>query len=232
MVDNDRSSLTNSSPTINLPPEPSTVNYEAQDEKDDSEYQVLWSKTMDKGKYKSSSTYTNVKVLLLCWADGSDDIAVKGEVSKLKSTFETRFNYDAQISYLDTTIDRKLQVQVNTIVAAFIGAHDAPTTLLIVYYAGHGKPGSYYGSLVLHGSVESGCYTALPLGANYFRQTSENDQQKRVDMIVWNKTEKLLADAESDVLEIFDWYSPLTHGADVADSFSKLLRWEFVSYQR
>ncbi|KAF6226904.1 hypothetical protein HO133_008345 [Letharia lupina] len=91
MDDNTRSPLTKS-PTINIPPEPSTVNYEAQDKKDDSEYQ--------------------------------------------------------------TYIERKPQVQVNTIVAAFIGAHDGPTTLLIVYYAGHGKPGSYYGSLVLHGLFE------------------------------------------------------------------------------
>ena len=36
-------------------------------------------------------------------------------------------------------------------------------------------------------------------------QLSENDQQKRLDSLVWNKTEKLLGDAGSDVLEIFDW---------------------------
>lgn len=151
MDENNKSPLTES-PTIN---EPSNANFEIQDEKDDySEYQVLWSKTMDKGQYKSSSTYTNVEVLLLCWAESSDDLAVKEEVSKLKSTFETSFNYNTQISYLDAKIERKLQVQVNTIVAAFIGAHDGPTTLLIVYYAGHGKPGSYYGSLVLHGLVD------------------------------------------------------------------------------
>lgn len=160
MDDKAMSPLT-SSPTINLPPERSTVNYEAQDEKDDSEYQVLWSKTMDKGNYKNSSTYTNVEVLLLCWSESNDDLAVKEELSKLKSTFENRFNYHAQISYLDPTMEQKLQVQVQTIVAAFIGLHDKPTTLLIVYYAGHGKPGSYYGSLELHGSVEPGCHAAL-----------------------------------------------------------------------
>lgn len=37
------------------------------------------------------------------------------------------------------------------------------------------------------------------------RQLSENDQQKRLDSLVWNKTEKLLSDAGADVLEIFDW---------------------------
>ncbi len=139
------------SPTINLPPEPSTVNYEAQDEKIKSEYQVLWSNTMDEGKYKSSSTYTSVNVLFLCWAENSDDLEVKGEVSRLRDTLEKRFNYNTQTSYLDRSMRQNVQVQVNTIVATFIGAHDDPTTLFIVYYAGHGRPGSYYGSLELHG---------------------------------------------------------------------------------
>lgn len=143
------------SPKINLPPpELSTVNYEAQDEKDNSEYQVLWSKTMDKGKYRSSSSYTDVNVLLLCWAEGCDDLAVNEEVSELKRTFENRFNYHVEIKYLDERAGRSCQVQVNTKVQAFIGDHDHPTALLIVYYAGHGRPGSYFGSLTLHGLVE------------------------------------------------------------------------------
>lgn len=37
------------------------------------------------------------------------------------------------------------------------------------------------------------------------RQISENDRQKRLDKLVWNKTEQLLFDAGADVLEIFDW---------------------------
>lgn len=153
MDDNSRPSLAET-PQINLPPEHSTIDYEAQDEKDNSEYQVLWSETMDKRKYKSSSSYTNVVVLLLCWAEGCDDLSVSEEVSNLKQTFETRFNYDAEIKKLDASLERRYQVQVNTIVQAFIGAHDHPNTLLIVYYAGHGKPGSFYGSLELHGSVK------------------------------------------------------------------------------
>ena len=31
---------------------------------------------------------------------------------------------------------------------------------------------------------------------------------KRMDSIVWNKTEELLRPAEADVLEIFDWQVP------------------------
>ena len=198
-------SLANS-PTINLPPGTSTVDYEAEDAKDDSDYQVLWSNTMDEGTYKSSTKYTNVEVLLLCWVEQSDDLITTGEVKKLKSTFEDRFNYGAQIGYLDPKAKQAAQVQLNAIVANFVNTFDGPNTLLIVYYAGHGKPGKYYGSLEFFGLV---IYSRRPLFiVNDFRQRSENNVQlseKEIDMIVWNKTEKLLVDARADVLEIFDW---------------------------
>lgn len=142
------------SPTLNLPLEPSTVDYEAEDAKDDSELQVLWSNTMDEGKYTSPSKYKNIEVLLLCWAEKSDDLIITEEVSKLKRTFEECFNYRAQIEHLDASAKQTAQVQVNSIVANFVKTFDGPNTLLIVYYAGHGKPGKYFGSLEFFGSVE------------------------------------------------------------------------------
>ena len=142
------------SPKINEPPVLSTVDYEDADEKDNSEYQVTWSNTMEKGTYKSSSSYKNAYVLLIRWAEGCDDLIVDEEVSKLKSTFETHFHYHAEIQYLNAKSGRSYQVQVNTIVQAFIGAHDHPNALLIVYYAGHGKPGNFHGELALHGYVK------------------------------------------------------------------------------
>ena len=199
------------SPTINLPPGPLTVDYEAEDTKDDSDYQVLWSNTMDEGTYKSSTKYTSVEVLLICWVEQSDDLIITGEVMKLKSTFEDRFNYGAQIGSLDPKAKQTPQVQLNAIVANFVVEFDGPNTLLIVYYAGHGKPGSYYGSLEMFGSVKHS--RRLLLIVNGFRQRSENKRSdnnrqlsdKEIDMIVWNKTEKLLVEARADVLEIFDW---------------------------
>ncbi|CAD6590615.1 MAG: hypothetical protein ASARMPREDX12_004603 [Alectoria sarmentosa] len=173
-------------PAISLPQDPSTVDYESEDEKQDSDLQLLWSRVMDEGKYKTSSTYTKVEVLLLCWEHSCNDLTTKDEVDSLKATFENRFNYHVEIRYLDTTIEQRLQVRVNTIVAAFVGEHDGPNTLLIVYYAGHGRPGGQYGDLELFG------------------QTSPNDTTKRLDVLVWNKTEKLLLPAEADVLEVFD----------------------------
>ena len=152
-MDQDTTSPLTMKPVINLPEEPSTVDYESEDEKNDSDLQIIWSRVMDEGKYKSSSTYTKVEVLLLCWKDSCSDLTTKDEIDALKATFEDRFNYHVDIKYLDTMIEQRLQVRVNTIVAAFVGEHDGPSTLLIVYYAGHGRPGGEYGSLELFGLV-------------------------------------------------------------------------------
>ena len=155
MNDNNRLPLAER-PEIRLSPELLSMNEEAQDEEDNSDYQVLWSNTMDEGKYRSSSTYTNANVLLLCWSETYDDLCVKEEVTRLKNTFETCLNYHAEIAYLEAHASRKLQVQINKIVSSFVAAHDSPNSLLIVYYAGHGRPGTSYGDLVLHGSVGYG----------------------------------------------------------------------------
>lgn len=115
---------------------------------------------MDEGKYIKASAYTNAEVLFLCWEEKCDGLAVRDEVSQLQATLEVCFNYHTQVSYLDTSIKKSIQVQVNSIVAKFIAVYDSPSTLLLLYYAGHAKPGSYYGSLELFGSVEPSYDTA------------------------------------------------------------------------
>ena len=131
------------------------ANAKSQDEKEDSDLQLLWSKIMDEGEYTNSSTYTKVEVLLLCWAESCDDLTTKKEVEDLKATFENDFNYHATIEYLEITFEQRIQVRVNAKVAAFVDAHNGPNTLLIVYYAGHGRPGQKYGHLELFGFVKS-----------------------------------------------------------------------------
>ena len=147
-------------PAIKLPQDPSTVDYQSEDEREDSDLQLLWSRVMDEGNYKTSSTYTKVEVLLLCWKEGCNDMATQDEIDRLKATFEKRFNYHVGIAYLDTTSEQKLQIRVNRIVADFVDEHDEPNTLLIVYYAGHGRPGGDFGTLELFGSVIHGCSNA------------------------------------------------------------------------
>ena len=110
---------------------------------------------MDKGKnYLKPSTYTKVEALLLCWDDNSDDLTTKAEVKRLEAVLKNDFGYHAEIFYLDNHIEQRLQVILNAVVAEFVRKHDGPNTLLMVYYAGHGRPGSYYGALELFGSVQ------------------------------------------------------------------------------
>lgn len=147
-----------SSQTLNSerpPTDESIVNYENEERKNDSDLRVLWSKVMDKGFYKSPSSYRNVEALFLCWAENSNDMATDEEVNRLKSVLENQFNYHVQVKSLDSLSEQMLQVQINKIVAVFVAEHYKPNTLLIVYYAGHGRPGEYYGSLELFGSVEN-----------------------------------------------------------------------------
>ena len=145
-------------PAMNLLQDLSIVHYESEDEKEDSDWQLLWNRIMDEGKYKTSSTYKKVEVLVLCWETQSSDLpAIKKEVQDLQAIFENRFNYHTEINYLNTTAEHKLQIRVNKMVAAFVDEHDGPDTLLIVYYAGHGRPGAEYGDLELFGFAMHAC---------------------------------------------------------------------------
>ena len=131
----------------------SIVNYANPDERDNSKLQVIFSNGIAKGNYKNPSTYKKVKALLLCWEEKSDDLRVRPEVERLKSVLEKRFHYEAQIETIDKNVEQQLQVCVNAIVANFVRENDGPDNLLIVYYTGHGKPGSSVGELDLFGLV-------------------------------------------------------------------------------
>ena len=130
-----------------------TVDYESEDEKKASKYQVHWSSIMDKGNYRKPSTYQKVAVLLLCWDQDCNDLKTQEELDTLKKVFEDQFGYSATISKLSSPAKNVLQVELNKIVANFVSDHDGPHNLLIVYYAGHGKPGETYGHLELFGFV-------------------------------------------------------------------------------
>ena len=156
MTDEDLTSPLVMKPTFSKPQDPSTSDYQSEAEKQDSELQITWNRVMDEDQYKNSRTYTKVTVLLLCWEHSCSDLITKQEVDDLKATFEIKFNYHVEIKYLDVDGEKKLQVRVNSIVAAFVHDHDGPNTLFIVYYAGHGRPGGEYGDLELFGSVTYG----------------------------------------------------------------------------
>ena len=122
-----------------------------EDEIQNAEYQVRWNITMDSGEYNHPSAYEKVEVLLLCWAQNSNDLKTTEEVNALKLVLERRFRYHTTMAYLDNNNKQKLQVQLNAKVAHFVGDYDGPNTLFIVYYAGHGKPGKIHGDLEMFG---------------------------------------------------------------------------------
>lgn len=130
------------------------VDYETTDEIDASEQQVVFTNVMAEGQYLSPSIYKKVEVLILCWEEHSSDIDTTEEVSQLKAVFAEKFGYHVTIYYLDATQEGPLQVQVNAKVATFVAEHDGPNSLLVVYYAGHGKPGEYFGHLEFFGHVK------------------------------------------------------------------------------
>ena len=132
------------------PEEQSAVAYDSAEEEEASRHQVLWTNIMDEGKYQNPSLYDKVEVLLLCWKD--PDMDTTSEVDDLRTVFVDDFGYHATTEFLDANSEKKLQVQVNYRVAKFVEEYGCcSNTLLIVYYAGHGGPGEFFGDLVLHG---------------------------------------------------------------------------------
>ena len=146
------------------PQDQSIVDNDSETEEDAADYQEIWTSAMGKGPYENPSMYRKVEVLILCWAEDCDDWAEsQREVKKLKKVFEGDFYYHAEIKFLHKNSPTKLQLQVNTILAGFATKHDGPNTLFIVYYTGHGKLASSYGSLLIHGSVKDSSDLLLSL---------------------------------------------------------------------
>jgi hypothetical protein len=78
-------------------------------------------------------TYAAVYVLLVSWED--DDLGVVTEVEKLAEIFSSDYGFEVTVSKIssdkpDDTFHQDLD--------AFIRTYESPTTLLIIYYGGHG----------------------------------------------------------------------------------------------
>lgn len=131
----------------------STADYDSDEEIDNSRYQIAFNDTMERYNLNNPLTYQKVEVLLLQWASESSDLSseLDDEVNRLKALLEQKFHYHAVIESLDRKTHVKVQAQVNWIISNFTYQHQDPETLLIVYYAGHGKPGRNYGELTLFG---------------------------------------------------------------------------------
>ena len=114
-----------------------------------SELQRVWTKTIAGGPYKRSSYYKKIAVLTLSFHPDFDDLGdgVQEEVGRLSNLFRKSFNYPVKNVKLRPAEDA--QVVINDEVARFVRKHHGLNHLLIVYYAGHGRPGENHGELVV-----------------------------------------------------------------------------------
>ena len=165
----------------------SIIKYEDANEKLNSTMQLAWSDVMDNDYYTSSTNYEHVEVLMLSWEKEEDDLAVQSEMDGLKEVLENTYNYHVTQQNLTRREKKRAQTQINAIVATWVDQYDAPKTLLLLYFAGHGKPGGQLGELTISGS-----------------QNSPSDVRKYLNEVVWNEAEHSLHDLQSDVLQIFD----------------------------
>ncbi|MCJ1229928.1 hypothetical protein MMC12_006599 [Toensbergia leucococca] len=168
------------------PHDSSIVLYEDNLEQLNSTCQLVWTKSMENGHYSSSVTYKKAHVLLLSWDSELDDLEVGEEVNALGAVFEETFNFQVQCERLKQHKNKTAQAYINKIVADWVWEYDGPRTLLIVYFAGHGRKGAKPGDLHLAG------------------KTSPTDIRAHLDSVIWNRTEENLRDTQADVLEIFD----------------------------
>lgn len=83
---------------------------------------------------------------------------------------------------------------------------DGPRTLLLVYYAGHGKPKPIRGGS--HGLALTGWAPLLkrvPQNAYDVRKKSCFEDAEELNDVVWGDIENNFQHTRADVLEIFDW---------------------------
>jgi Caspase domain len=76
------------------------------------------------------------------------------QIRDLKSVFESRYHFSVSEQSLNPITERKKSAQklLQKCLADFVDEEDEKDSLLIVYYAGHGNPGTS-GELILSGYV-------------------------------------------------------------------------------
>ena len=164
------------------------IPYDNEYEKLNSTMQLAWGDVMDSSSeiFTSSTRYRDVHVLMLSWEDQYDDLKVQGELDELGAVFRDTYNFKVTHEQLTRREKKRTQTQINKIVADWVYLHDGTKTLLIVYFAGHGRRGSKDGDLEITG------------------KRSLFDLQDPLDRVIWNRTEQILAGIEADVFQIFD----------------------------
>lgn len=87
--------------------------------------------------------HRKASVILISWAPELDELKTSDEVERLEKVFTDKFNYKVvKVQIESVEKDDKLpQHQVVKYLANFVCDHDGESSLLIIYYAGHGIRG-------------------------------------------------------------------------------------------
>ena len=108
-----------------------------------SDLQAAWDESM-KGVGGLGLPHRKCAVLLISWEPKLDDLHTGKEVNDLETVFKDEFNYTVVKKQL-VGGEKSPQIQVQKILVDFVYQYDDESTLLIVYYAGHGVPGKVEG---------------------------------------------------------------------------------------
>ncbi|KAF4636285.1 hypothetical protein G7Y89_g1792 [Cudoniella acicularis] len=161
-------------------------NYQDKEESHDSRLKAVFDERMGCVK-RAAVSYRKAVVLLLSWHRDIDDLHTEDEVAKLRLVFEKRFGYETVTEVLTKHPYKTAQSQANLLLAKFVHDYDAHDTLLIVYYAGHGRPGRARGIVVLEPS-----------------KSLDDVEGSELHEVVWNSAEAIINSTQGDVLVIFD----------------------------
>ncbi|KAK7991005.1 homeobox domain-containing protein [Apiospora arundinis] len=175
---------------------PITKDYQDEDETHDSKLKSLWDSEMGDPK-SQSMPYAKVSVLLLSWHKDIYDLNTGEEVADLETLFKEKFMFETTKRVLTRDSRNTAQSQVNYHLSEFVIRNDDVNTLLIVYYAGHGRQESSR-----PGSVRSGG------DRKTLKLTASTSLRGGVDTdfhdIIWESVENNINDTRADVLVIFD----------------------------
>ncbi|KAI9685827.1 MAG: Phosphatidylinositol-4-phosphate 5-kinase [Bathelium mastoideum] len=159
--------------------------------------------------------YEKVAVLLLSWEETCNDLETREEVGqafnmnsepgiedmqvdRLGTVFRELYGFEVKQEQLNDK--KRAQIQMNKHLANFVDEFEdqGNSTLLIIYYAGHGWA---------HVPEDDKHRTELRLvgGKNEQKcQEQKWQRQKSHNSVMWNEAEKIIVGSEADVLLIFD----------------------------
>jgi len=107
---------------------------------EDVDHKIIWDDTM-KDFGLTGKHHQDAAVLMISWAEKSDDLHTKDEVNELESVFMEQFRYTVIKQQLSDSGDRPPSLQISKHLIDFVFKFDGDSILFIVYYAGHGIPG-------------------------------------------------------------------------------------------